>query len=255
MTSRGDLPAGRTTTSGIRARRVVGGAVAAVGTAVVGVVAADFYQGTRESLGAPLSVQVASESSCPAGSFVVPRSALPKRAEPGTVHTGWAYSKGGLDLNPLYYLTVQGDSEESVVLHSLSVVDVNRVSPPPDAVAFRTCVGGGDLYRRRFDLKVGEAGSSVEAVSGDKDEPSDGADPAPKFPYKVSSSDPEVFWLMVKTQCYCEWKLRLKWTSGSRSGSADVTLDGRSFRTGPTSGGPATSFGLTPRGRVVQQDG
>lgn len=254
MARRGTQSSRRRQAPRSRLRPILIGALATAGTAVVGLVVADLYGGVRGSLDAPLSAVVRPATGCPGARYAVPRSSVPSSAEPGEFSSDWAYAAGGLDLRPIYFLSVQGDSSDSVVLHDLRVVGVQRVQPPDDVVGFHTCAGGGDVYPRRFKVEVTPERGSVTPTVGDVDIPGDELDPAPSFPYKVSSSDPEVFWLDVSSSCYCEWHLRLEWTSGSRSGSTEVLLAGRPFRTAPDlglPGAPEDSFQVGWDGSVA----
>jgi hypothetical protein len=53
-----------------------------------------------------------------------------------------------------------------------------------------------------------------------------------KFPYTVSSSDPEAFVVTVFTQyCDCTWDLELDWVSGNKFGKSVIDDQGRPFET------------------------
>jgi hypothetical protein len=52
------------------------------------------------------------------------------------------------------------------------------------------------------------------------------------FPYKVSESDPEVFFVTAHTSGHdVRWYLELDWSSGSRSGTVRIDDHGKPFRT------------------------
>jgi hypothetical protein len=59
-------------------------------------------------------------------------------------------------------------------------------------------------------------------------EPSEAID----FPYRVSSSDPEVFHLYAVTEfCDCQWEARLRWTVAGEPGTTTIRNGERPFRT------------------------
>jgi len=52
------------------------------------------------------------------------------------------------------------------------------------------------------------------------------------FPYKVSESDPEVFYVIAFTeQCDCMWRIKLSWVAGGESGERVIDNKGQPFRT------------------------
>jgi hypothetical protein len=62
-----------------------------------------------------------------------------------------------------------------------------------------------------------------------------------RFPYKVSQTDPEVFYIAVNTKkCDCTWIAELFWTTRGKNGSTIIDDNGRPFRV--TSSGNSASY-------------
>lgn len=52
------------------------------------------------------------------------------------------------------------------------------------------------------------------------------------FPYKISTTDPEVFHFSVRTaRCDCSWHLEIEWTSNGKIGAYRLDNGGKPFRT------------------------
>ena len=65
------------------------------------------------------------------------------------------------------------------------------------------------------------------------------------FPFKVSESDPEVYYVKADASAYdVSWYLELTWTSGDRRGTVQIRDDDRPFRTSGNNGRPAYEFPL-----------
>ncbi len=65
------------------------------------------------------------------------------------------------------------------------------------------------------------------------------------FPYKVSESDPEVFYVFADARAHnVSWYLELDWSGGDRHGTVRVDDRGRPFRTSGNVGRPAYSHPL-----------
>ena len=161
----------------------------------------------------------------------------------------------GFDDNPTYQLTVQGTGADAVVLQSLRVVDVVRADAPADAVRITTCFGAGDLTPRRFEVDLDAPVAEVRSLAGDRDIPEDRAEPAVEFPYTVSITDPEVFWVSVgNADCYCRFTLELDWTSGGRAGVAAIGLDDGAFAVAPFTPDVTARYDYTPEAELIERD-
>lgn len=119
-------------------------------------------------------------------------------------------------------LTLQGKTESAVIIRRLRVIDVERRTPPSDAVViFPDGGGGGVLAVRYFELNMSDP-PQVISRRGIED-PDGHRDPAVKLPVKVSSSDPEQFVFHITgPPCFCDWKLAIDWKSGKQSGTMIV---------------------------------
>ncbi|GGU42274.1 helix-turn-helix domain-containing protein [Streptomyces lavendofoliae] len=149
----------------------------------------------------------------------------------GAVHGGEA----------LVRITLQGRSpSDAVVLQALHVRVVDRAAPLPWN-AYRMDNGcGGAVTPRHFAVDLDRPRPLARPVDGLD---ASGAEvrriPAVSFPYKVTSSDPEVLLVSARTAgCDCRWYLELEWSAGGRSGTVRITDGGKPFRTSGTKGRP-----------------
>jgi transcriptional regulator with XRE-family HTH domain len=118
-------------------------------------------------------------------------------------------------------LTVQGTGEDTVVLNSLHV-RVLAKGAPLAWNDYSMGVGcGGGVGTKTFDIDLDNGSPAVTVRNGQRD-----------FPYKVSESDPEVFYVFARTKAHdVRWDLSLDWSSGSRHGTVRVDNAGTAFRT------------------------
>ncbi|MFJ8951723.1 helix-turn-helix domain-containing protein [Streptomyces sp. NPDC102381] len=131
-------------------------------------------------------------------------------------------------------LTVQGTGKETVVLEDLHV----RVAGKDAPLAWNDYsmgVGcGGNVGTKSFDVDLDNGSPSVTVKNGQRD-----------FPYKVSESDPEVFYVTAHAKAHdVRWDLTLDWSSGTRHGTVRVDNDGTPFRTSGNSGRPGYDYPL-----------
>jgi hypothetical protein len=139
-------------------------------------------------------------------------------------------------------VTVTGTTPTAVVLHSLTAV----VVPAPPT-------GGSAIYRpncppptlaplRRFLARLDATRPTVTL------HPSRGRD----FPYKISSTEPEVFHIIVwPGQCDCDWTLQLAWTSGDRAGTVTIDDEGKPFRSASSRGRVGYEYDWNARQWVI----
>jgi hypothetical protein len=141
---------------------------------------------------------------------------------------GWVASLGAVPADEqLVALTLQGRSKETVVLEALHVRVVRSEAPLP-WTRYATGVGcGGNVDTKSFavDLDAGRPAAAPHA--GQRD-----------FPYKVSETDPEVFYVKARTRAHAvSWYLELVWSSGGRRGVERIDAGGgRPFRTSASAG-------------------
>ncbi|MFF4015403.1 helix-turn-helix domain-containing protein [Streptomyces sp. NPDC001843] len=131
-------------------------------------------------------------------------------------------------------LTVQGTGEDTVVLQALHIRVLAKGAPLAwnDYSMGVGCGGGVDT--KSFDIDLDDGSPTVTAKNGQRD-----------FPYKVSESDPEVFYVTAHARAHdVRWDLTLDWSSGSRHGTVHIDDDGTPFRTSADAGRPGYDYPL-----------
>ncbi|WP_124268956.1 helix-turn-helix transcriptional regulator [Streptomyces sp. ADI96-02] len=131
-------------------------------------------------------------------------------------------------------LTVQGTGRETVVLEKLYVRIVTKGAPLAwnDYAMGVGCGGRVDTASFGLDL---DDGSPVVKPQGDQGD----------FPYTVSESEPQVFFITANTLAHdVRWDLSLEWSSGDRRGTLRIDDDGSPFRTSAGAGRPGYDYPL-----------
>jgi hypothetical protein len=138
------------------------------------------------------------------------------------------------DLNPIdgtetkVKITVNSTSDDKVSLNDIDVVVDKRERPSGVYVGQCGAVQPVQFYSTNLDeakpvLVPAETSGGHTQV----------------FAYTVTSSDPEVFYVVAKTAgCDCTWHLVLKWSSGKHSGEQQINSGDKPFRTSGTDGLP-----------------
>ncbi|MFF3615936.1 helix-turn-helix domain-containing protein [Streptomyces sp. NPDC002580] len=148
---------------------------------------------------------------------------------------GWVTALGGVASGEqMLALTVQGTGRATVVVEALHVRVVRKDVPLAwnDYVMGVGCGGGVETKSFTVDLDAGQPGTALKG--GQRD-----------FPYKVSESDPEVFYVFADAQAHdVSWYLELDWSSGTKSGTVRVDDHGKPFRTSGNTGRPAYNHPL-----------
>ncbi|MER7673730.1 helix-turn-helix transcriptional regulator [Kitasatospora sp. NPDC096128] len=118
-------------------------------------------------------------------------------------------------------LTVQGTGTDTVVLLALHV-RVTAKGAPLAWNDYSMGVGcGGQVDAQSFDVDLDRGSPVITTKGGRRD-----------FPYKVSKSDPEVFYVTAHTKAHdVRWDLTLDWSSGARHGTVHIDNGGTPFRT------------------------
>ncbi|MFE2414932.1 helix-turn-helix domain-containing protein [Kitasatospora sp. NPDC059408] len=131
-------------------------------------------------------------------------------------------------------LTVQGTGADTVVLEALHV-RITAKGAPLAWNDYSMGVGcGGEVGTKSFDIDL-DRGSPVLTVKGGQRE----------FPYKVSASDPEVFYVTAHTKAHdVRWDLTLDWSSGGRRGTVRIDNGGTPFRTSADVNRPGYDYPL-----------
>ncbi|MGX7827854.1 hypothetical protein ACTG9Q_22480 [Actinokineospora sp. 24-640] len=121
-------------------------------------------------------------------------------------------------------VTVQGTSGTAVVLQSVEV-EVVRRAPPPAALFLRAGCAS-EVWPRRYGLDLDRPRPAVAPEPG-----------TAGFPYRIDHAEPEQLIVTpLVTSAVVEWRLRLKWTSGSTSEELVLDDGGRPFRTAAVTG-------------------
>lgn len=150
---------------------------------------------------------------------------------------GWARALGGVDGGQMRLeLTVQGTSEQAVVLKDLNVRVMNRLAPLKRS-AFSMGEGcGSGIEPQSFDVGLDDSRPTLTPVAGRQ---GDKKVPAKDFPFRVSSKDVEVFDLDAHVEGHdVTWYLELEWSSGGQTGTMRIDDGGQPFRTSSIAGRP-----------------
>ncbi|MFG2624992.1 helix-turn-helix domain-containing protein [Streptomyces sp. NPDC048473] len=141
-------------------------------------------------------------------------------------------------------LTVQGTGQDTVVLEALHVRVVAKGAPLAwnDYAMGVGCGGGVDT--KSFDIDLDNGSPAVTVKNGQRD-----------FPYKVSESDPEVFYITAHAKAHdVRWDLSLDWSSGTRRGTVHIDSSGTPFRTSAGTGRPGYDYPLGG-GEWIEREG
>ncbi|MFK4103152.1 helix-turn-helix domain-containing protein [Streptomyces sp. NPDC019531] len=141
---------------------------------------------------------------------------------PGWVRALDAVSGG----DQLLALTVQNPGKVPVVLKALRV-HIVRKGPPLTWNDYRMGVGcGGGVSTKSFAVNLDSGRPDASPQFGQRD-----------FPFKVSESDPEVFYVHASAEAHdVSWYLELEWTGGKQYGTERIDDNGKPFRTSATPG-------------------
>ncbi|MFD5394337.1 helix-turn-helix domain-containing protein [Streptomyces sp. NPDC127097] len=134
-------------------------------------------------------------------------------------------------------LTVQGTGKETVVLEALHVRVVAKGAPLAWNDYSMGVGCGGNVETKSFDIDLDNGSPTVSVKNGQRD-----------FPYKISESDPEVFYVTAHTKAHdVRWDLALDWSSGNRHGTVHIDNRGAPFRTSADVGRPGYDYPLGGR--------
>ncbi|MEU3352753.1 hypothetical protein [Streptomyces sp. NPDC037389] len=137
-------------------------------------------------------------------------------------------------------LSVQGKGAEAVVLHAARVRVVNRSAPLSWAAYVMGSGCGGGLTPSFHDIDLDADQPVARPASGRQ---GDIKVPATDFPYRVTSTDPQVLEVVGRTESHdVSWYLELEWSSGDRHGTVRVDDNGRPFRTSAVKDRPQYSY-------------
>jgi len=200
--------------------------------------------GERAAKGVPLTATISSYNwEAPCDEFYVMDQKPEDVPPPPAPMDGrsWARALGAVDgAHQLIEVTVQGKTREPVVLHSLNVRQVSKKAPLPWSV-YSTSLGcGSGIEPQSFDIDLDDDRPRTRPVAGQQ---GDKVVPAKDFPFKVTSTDVEVFDLNVHVEAHeVSWYLELEWSSGGRSGTLRIDDAGSPFRVSATKTRPQYSY-------------
>ncbi|WP_406014454.1 helix-turn-helix domain-containing protein [Streptomyces sp. NBC_00984] len=189
--------------------------------------------GGQQSGGVPLSATISSYNwEEPCGKYYVldqkPNDVPPPPPPQDT--RGWARALGGVDGGDmLLEVTVQGKSGQAVVLNGLHVRTLSRKAPLAwSAYSMGEGCGSG-ITPQSFDIDLDDGRPTLTPVAGQQ---GDVRVPPKNFPFRVSSTDVEVFDLNAHVEGHdVSWYLELEWSSGGREGTLRIDDGGKPFRT------------------------
>ncbi|WP_062639912.1 helix-turn-helix domain-containing protein [Streptomyces maremycinicus] len=150
----------------------------------------------------------------------------------------WVARHGAVSAGEQYLeLTVQGTGDETVVVDRLTVRTVAKAAPlawNDYAMGYPGVGCGGGVPTRAFSVALDAARPALVPEAGHQN-----------FPFKVSESDPEVYYVTADASAYdVRWYLELSWSSGGRHGTLTIDDKGRPFRTSGENGRPDYEFPL-----------
>jgi hypothetical protein len=147
----------------------------------------------------------------------------------------WVTALGGVaGKDQMLTLTVQGTGKATVVLEALHVRVVQKGAPLAWSDYAMGVGCGGGVSTKSFDVDLDAGRPDVTPKDGQRD-----------FPYKVSESDPEVFYVTAHARAHeVSWFLELEWSSGNRHGTVRIDDRGKLLRTSGNAGRPAYDYPL-----------
>lgn len=138
----------------------------------------------------------------------------------------WAHHNGGIEADLTgVQIVIEGRTADPVVITDLTVETVRRGAPPTGVMV--APFGGGAFGHRYFAVNLDKKPPTVTPVSGEFDNTK-----AVDFPYRVSTTDPEVFTILASTRtCDCSWRAQIHWVYHGENGTTLIDEAGRPFRT------------------------
>jgi len=174
--------------------------------------------------GPPETVASALRETLPRGTSDMVMDEQEKIAKKVLSSTGSQLSTGDL-----VEVTVQGKKEQTIVLTRLEVI-VERKGERHGDIMFVGFGCGDGLPARRYQLDLDNPAPKFELVKEDPDSGEDVVE-AVKFPYKVSSAEPEYLSLQSFTEGYAAWKAKLHWVTDGKRGFTEISDHGKPFVT------------------------
>ncbi|MEU1145971.1 helix-turn-helix domain-containing protein [Streptomyces sp. NPDC005863] len=148
---------------------------------------------------------------------------------------GWVGDLGAVSSRDQFVeVTVQGVGRQPVVLERMNV-RVQSTGAPLAWNNYQMHTGcGGDVSTKSFAVDLDDSAPRAAPEHGQRD-----------FPYKISETDPEVFYISANAEAHdVRWYLELEWSSGERHGVTRIDDQSKPFRTSGSAGRP--TYGWPP---------
>jgi hypothetical protein len=140
-------------------------------------------------------------------------------------HRGAAFVGGSM-----VEVSIQGESERAITLTGVHF-KVRHLGKRPPGVSFGSQCGGGALGRFVVANIDAPHPRLVQSVSVFRDSRQIARLRQIRFPWTVSVTDPLLLYVGTVTQrCFCEWRARIPWVSGSRRGVIAIGRPGHGYR-------------------------
>jgi hypothetical protein len=125
-------------------------------------------------------------------------------------------------MKPIVEITAQTSSSESVLLMGLRVNVVKRSPLPKQGIVLESGGCGAGQDQRPFNVNLSQTPPSVTAVQG--------LAPLTQFPFRIESSDPEVFVLSLSDASdECWFTVEIDWVKGGKPGKTIIDDRGKPF--------------------------
>jgi hypothetical protein len=136
----------------------------------------------------------------------------------------WFLAHGGTEVVNNVSITVEGPHTSAAILTAMKAVVDQRAPATGATVGYWEC--GGQLERRLFTADLA-APTPVVAGLVQNAPPGGTAPPPVSFPFTISTTDPEVFTVLLKRpRGDVKWHLELSWTLNGVSGTTRVPATG-----------------------------
>jgi hypothetical protein len=167
--------------------------------------------------------------------FLVKNSLIKSLPAGDNLNAEWVYKNGGATSTPEAVLTVQGTSEDAVVLRKLRIIDLKVEKVPRDTAELWPCNKSWQpIPSRYYEVTFFDGEGQLSQRAGMRGHRT--IDPIKPFPLQVTNSSTEVFRFELSSMeptCLCSWKLEIEWSSGDREGKTVIDRKFGSIRTAP----------------------
>jgi hypothetical protein len=166
-------------------------------------------------------------------SFIVSSSFLKSLPDGENLNAEWVYKHGGATTTTEAVLSVQGRSEDVVILSKFRIIDVHMREAPTGVSQLYPCHEQGTqvIPSRYYQLVFVDGEGHLSQWPGLNGRRT--VEPIRPFPLQVTNSHAELFRLKLASHepCLCSWRLEMEWSSGGRSGKTIIDRGFTSIRT------------------------